>query len=145
MNSIRTWHVSNRDMLLFRKSSIWGCYQPGHVTKRDVFLLATLRYWSSNSYADSVPLQYGMAFSIQSFHSNRSCPAVQKASSTSQESGPTTLCTLFTKVISDGILILPHHPYKKLFLCLLLLQFSTCCMSSKVMDHNKVRMRLKVS
>ena len=45
-----------------------------------------------------------------------SCPAVQAASSTSQESGPTTLCILFTKVISDGILILPHHPNKKLFL-----------------------------
>ena len=52
---------------------------------------------------------------------------------------------LFTKVIFDGILILPHHPNKKLFLCLVLLQFSTCCMSSKEMDHNKVRMRLKVS
>ena len=63
---------------------------------------------------------------------NRSCPAVQVASSTSQESGPTTLCILFTKVISDGILILPHHPNKKLFLGLPLLQFSTYCMSSKV-------------
>ena len=25
-------------MLLFRKSSLWGCYKPRHVTKRDVFL-----------------------------------------------------------------------------------------------------------
>ena len=25
-------------MLLFRKSSLWGCYKPRHVTKRDMFL-----------------------------------------------------------------------------------------------------------
>ena len=78
-----------------------------------------------------------MAFSYLSFYLNNTCPAVQAASSTSQESGPTTLCILFTKVISDGILILPHHQNKKTISRLAVLQFSTC-MSSKLMDHNKV-------
>ena len=32
--------VSTRDMLLFRKSRVWGCYKPRHVTKRDVLVLA---------------------------------------------------------------------------------------------------------
>ena len=27
-----------RKVLLFRKSSLWGCYKPRHVTKRDMFL-----------------------------------------------------------------------------------------------------------
>ena len=31
-------------MLFFRKSSLWGCYYSRHVTNRDVFLLATIRY-----------------------------------------------------------------------------------------------------
>ena len=31
-------------MLLYRKSRLWGCYKPRHVTKRDVLVLATLRY-----------------------------------------------------------------------------------------------------
>ena len=33
-------------MLLFSKWSLWGCYKARHVTKRDVLLLATLRYAS---------------------------------------------------------------------------------------------------
>ena len=31
-------------MLLYGKSSLWGCYKPRHVTNRDVLLFATLRY-----------------------------------------------------------------------------------------------------
>ena len=29
---------TNRDMLLFRKSRLWGCYKSRHVTKRDMLL-----------------------------------------------------------------------------------------------------------
>jgi hypothetical protein len=39
-----TWGATNRDMSLFMKSRLWGCYKTRHVTKRDVLLLATLRY-----------------------------------------------------------------------------------------------------
>ena len=39
-----TWGATNQDMLLYRKSRVWGCYKPRHVTKRDVLVLATLRY-----------------------------------------------------------------------------------------------------
>ena len=35
-------------MLLYRKSRLWGCYYSRHVTNRDVFLLATIRYVSNN-------------------------------------------------------------------------------------------------
>ena len=31
-------------MLLLKKSSLWGCYKPRHVTNQDVLLLVTLRY-----------------------------------------------------------------------------------------------------
>ena len=31
-------HATNRDMLLYRKSSLWGCYYSRHVTKWDVSL-----------------------------------------------------------------------------------------------------------
>ena len=37
-----TWGATNRDMLLYRKSRVWGCYKPRHVTKRDVLVLAVL-------------------------------------------------------------------------------------------------------
>ena len=33
-----TWGATNRDMLLYRKSRLWGCYKPRHVTKRDMLL-----------------------------------------------------------------------------------------------------------
>ena len=36
--------ATNRDMLLLKKSSLWGCNKLRHVTNRDVLLLATLRY-----------------------------------------------------------------------------------------------------
>ena len=39
-----TWGATNRDMSLFMKSRLWGCYKTRHVTKRDVLLLATLRF-----------------------------------------------------------------------------------------------------
>ena len=39
-----TPHATNRDMLFYRKSSLWGCYYSRHVTNRDVLLLATIRY-----------------------------------------------------------------------------------------------------
>ena len=32
------------DVFLFRKSSLWGCLKPRHVTSPDVFLLAAIRY-----------------------------------------------------------------------------------------------------
>ena len=35
---------SNMGMLVTRTSSIWGCYNWRHVTKRDVLLLLTIRY-----------------------------------------------------------------------------------------------------
>jgi hypothetical protein len=35
-------------MLLLKISSLWGCYKPGHVTNRDVLLLATLWYVKTN-------------------------------------------------------------------------------------------------
>ena len=35
--------LDNRDMLLFKNSSLCGCYKPRHVTNRDVLLLVTLR------------------------------------------------------------------------------------------------------
>ena len=46
INLIRllTWGATNRDMSLFKKSRLWGCYKTRHVTKRDVLVLATLRY-----------------------------------------------------------------------------------------------------
>ena len=37
-------HVSNQDMLLFRKSSLCGGHNPSHVTKQDVLVLAAIRY-----------------------------------------------------------------------------------------------------
>ena len=36
--------LTDREMLLYRESRLWGCYKSRHVTKRDVLLLATLRY-----------------------------------------------------------------------------------------------------
>ena len=50
INLIRllTWGVTNRDMSLFMKSMLWECYKTRHVTKRDVLVLATLRYVSSD-------------------------------------------------------------------------------------------------
>ena len=46
INLIRllTWGATNQDMSLFMKSRLWGCYKTRHVTKRDVLVLATLRY-----------------------------------------------------------------------------------------------------
>ena len=48
---IVTTHATNRDMLLFEKSSLWGCYKLRHVTNRDVLLLATLRYTNAKTTA----------------------------------------------------------------------------------------------
>ena len=31
-------------MLLFKKSSLWGCYKPRHVAKRDVFLFINSKF-----------------------------------------------------------------------------------------------------
>ena len=28
-----TWGATNKDMLLYRKSRLWGCYKSRHVTK----------------------------------------------------------------------------------------------------------------
>ena len=39
-----TWGATNQDMSLFMKSRLGGCYKTRHVTKRDVLVLATLRY-----------------------------------------------------------------------------------------------------
>ena len=46
INLIRllTWGATNQDMSLFMKSRLGGCYKTRHVTKRDVLLLAALRY-----------------------------------------------------------------------------------------------------
>ena len=48
------WGANNRDMLLYRKSRLWGCYKPRHVTKGDMLVLATLRYltWLKNITID---------------------------------------------------------------------------------------------
>ena len=47
INLIRllTWGATNQDMSLFMKSRLGGCYKTRHVTKRDVLVLATLRYF----------------------------------------------------------------------------------------------------
>ena len=37
-------------MLLFRKPSLWGCYNLRHVTRQDMLLLATIEYVSSHFY-----------------------------------------------------------------------------------------------
>jgi hypothetical protein len=39
------YSISDQDMLLYRKSRLWGCYKLRDVTKRDMLLLATLRYF----------------------------------------------------------------------------------------------------
>ena len=39
-----TPHATNRDMLLYRKPRLWGCYYSRHVTNQDVLVLATIRY-----------------------------------------------------------------------------------------------------
>ena len=58
INLIRllTWGATNRDMSLFMKSRLWGCYKTRHVTKRDVFLLATLRYAQRRSSRISITI-----------------------------------------------------------------------------------------
>ena len=38
-----TWGATNWDMLLYRKSRVWGCYKSRHVTKRDKFLFINLK------------------------------------------------------------------------------------------------------
>ena len=41
-----------KHVLLFRKSSLWGCYKPRHVTKRDVFLFINSKpYWTALLYS----------------------------------------------------------------------------------------------
>ena len=40
-------HVRNKYMLLLKKSSLWGCYNPRHVTIGDVPLLVTIQYVQS--------------------------------------------------------------------------------------------------
>jgi hypothetical protein len=40
-----TPHANNRDMLLYRKLRLWGCYYSRYVTNRDVLVLATIRYF----------------------------------------------------------------------------------------------------
>ena len=47
-NRLVTPHATNQDMLPSRKSSLWGCYQLGHVTNRVMLLLATLWYYNCN-------------------------------------------------------------------------------------------------
>ena len=51
INLIRllTWGATNQDMSLFMKSRLGGCYKTRHVTKRDVLVLATLRYLKSQT------------------------------------------------------------------------------------------------
>ena len=41
---IVTWGATNQDMLLYRKSRIWGCYKLRYVTKQEILLLAILLY-----------------------------------------------------------------------------------------------------
>ena len=56
---IRRWYnyqpkVSIWDILLFRKPSLWGCYNPRHVTKQDVLLLATMAIFSWSIFVRAV-------------------------------------------------------------------------------------------
>ena len=49
-----TWGATNQDMSLFMKSRLRGCYKTRHVTKRDVLVLATLRYSLSGIFPQNL-------------------------------------------------------------------------------------------